>query len=241
MAMIRRSDLDSLSRDALVLNLGDLLAQGEAIRTRAEAEAERVRLAAEAERVRLVSGASEVGQKQGYEEGLRAGTAAGRKQGYEAAIAEHRQALQKVEAEWQKALEKFEGEREEMLIAARRDLVVLAVTIARRVVRREIEVGKNGVVEQFVAALEHVARPTRLTIVVHPEDQELLRAAIPALCARFANARHVDVISETTLERGACLVRTGEGGSIDAGINAQIERIAEALIPPATPTRRAAA
>jgi flagellar biosynthesis/type III secretory pathway protein FliH len=234
MAVIRQSEAHRIARDAIVLDLGDLSRQAEGVRARAMADAEAILTKAASERQRLLAGARDEGLARGLEEGRGQGFEAGRKEGAAAALAERREALQKLETAWAAALEEFTRERERMLLDARQDVLKLAVMMGERIARRAVELDPSLITAQLEAVLGLLARPTRLTLAVGPADEALAREAVPALMARFPTAQHVDIVIDPSLTPGSCIARTAGGGTIDASIPTQLDRMVAALMPNAT-------
>jgi flagellar biosynthesis/type III secretory pathway protein FliH len=236
MALIRQSSSATLTRDAVVLDLGDLMRQGEQMRTKARVDADRLLVEARAERERLIAGAAEEGRKSGAVAGQEEGRRQGEAQGRAAALAEMKDKLAKLEAGWSAALAAFESERDRMLLDARQDVVRLAARVAELVTKRALTLEPERVADQLSAVLAMVAKPTRLVVRANPEDLSILQEALPALQDRYRAATHVEIQPDPTLERGSCTASTAGGGTIDASVAGQLERIAAALLPAATPT-----
>ena len=231
MGMIRRADLEQCARNALVMDLGDLGARGEALVAGAKAEAERIVREARAERERLIAGARDEGRRAGLEQGRAEGLEAGRKEGAAQARAEHAEALAGAARAWTQALDTFESRRDEMLLHARTEIVTLAAEVASRVTRRAVELDPGVVLEQMGAVLGAIARPTGLVLRVHPDDLALARAELPALVARFERCGHAELRADPSLSRGSCVGVTETGGRVDADVEAQLARIVGALLP----------
>ncbi len=231
MAMIRRADIEGAPRQALVMDLGDLRARGETLIREATAKAEEIIREAKAERERLLATARSEGYRTGHAEGLAKGHAEGLERGVEEARTAKREEIESVTAPWAAALEAFESAREAMIQAARTEVVCLAAEIAARVTRRCVELDAAAVLPQMEAVLSAVARPSRLTLRVHPADLALARAELPDLIARFDLCRHAELVPDSGLERGSCVASTDDGGRIDAGFEAQLDRIISALLP----------
>jgi flagellar biosynthesis/type III secretory pathway protein FliH len=122
--------------------------------------------------------------------------------------------------------------RERMLVEARQEALTLALRIAALVVKRAVMVDPGGVaVAQAAEALRLLVRPTRAILAVHPDDRAVVADALPAMCARMAAAEHVELALDDTLERGSCVLRTAGGAEIEATVEGQLRRIAEALLP----------
>ncbi|MCC5822991.1 MAG: hypothetical protein LAT64_07185 [Phycisphaerales bacterium] len=231
MGMIRRADLEQCTRNALVMNLGDLGARGEAMIASAKSEAEKIVREARQERERLIAGAREEGRKAGFEQGRTEGIEVGREEGLRTARAEHAEALAAAARAWTGALESFERDRDAMLQAARVEIVQLAAEVASCVTRRAVELDASVVLAQMEAILGVIARPTSLVLRVHPDDLALANAELPAIVTRFEQCRHAELRPDPSLTRGSCVAATEEGGRVDAEIGAQIDRIVSALLP----------
>ncbi len=231
MALIRQANAARASRDAIVLDLGDIMRQGEALKARAREEAAHVVSEARQERQRLITGAAEEGYREGYGRGLQEGRIEGQADGREAAIVEYHERLTTLEARWTEALARFERERDAMMLSARQDVLRLAVSMGELVTRRAIAINAEAVADQLAAVLERVTAPTRLTIRIHPDDRATIERAIPAIIDRFGQSRQIEVVDAPDLERGSVIATTAGGGEVDASIRTQLERIAGALLP----------
>jgi len=227
MALIRRADIEYAAHDAVTLDLGDLAHQGEAIKHAARVEAQKILDAAKTLREQLIATAHRDGLAKGQAEGFERGRADGEAQ----ALREHQQRLEELDQVWTEALERFESDRITMLVEARRDVLDLALRIARKVTHRAIELDERVAVGQLESVLGAIARPTHLTIAVHPDDEPLVREALPRLVARFSHAEHVEITVDAALDRGSCVARTASGGIIDASIQTQLDRIVRELLP----------
>lgn len=231
MPLIRAAESDAALRSAIVLDLGDIAAQGEKLKAQARAQAERILADARGERARLLEGSAEEGRRQGFEQGLAEGRAEGEQAGRQDAAAEASEQLEHLQAGFERALAAFEASREAMLREARADLLRLAMAIARRITRRAIEVDPAAAAGQLEAALEHVAAGSALRIEVSAREREAALAAIPAIGARAAGSAHVEVVTREDLAPGDVVVRAAGGGEIDARIEAQLDRLAAQLVP----------
>lgn len=231
MPVIRHAEAGVLARDAIVLDLGDLARQAEAMRAEAQRRADAIIAEAKAERERILQDVAEEARRAGREAGYAEGMSKGRADGSAAARQEHAERLEALDAAWSEALARHESMREELLREARRDVLSLAAVIAGKVVKRAIELDPTLVEDQLAAALAMIARPTRIVVAVHPEDEAIAAEALPRMRAGFVNVQHAELITDGSLSRGSCVVRTDRGGGIDASIQTQIERMVEVLLP----------
>ncbi|MEK6701264.1 MAG: FliH/SctL family protein [Planctomycetota bacterium] len=230
MALIRQAEWSQGGKEAVVHNLSDLKRQAEHAHTLAQEHAAGIVEHAMRERTRLMGDASEAGHAQGYAAGFEAGRLAGAQQGRTDAYEQMSPALQDVQTQWLAALDEFNARRDEMLAQSRRDVLSLALAIAQRVVKRKIAADPGVVVDQVQAVLEKLSRPTRLTVVINPADQESVRQALPALASRLIGGVHAELATDDAIARGSCVARSA-GGEIDASIDTQLDRIAQALVP----------
>jgi flagellar assembly protein FliH len=162
----------------------------------------------------LAKAAHEEGFKQGYEDGRRAGHAAGTQQ-----LAE---ACRHVES----IIERLADPLRDLDDAVVKSIADLAILIARQLVRRELRVAPGevvAVVRQALACLPAAARHPRVRL--HPEDLELVAAAMgPAEADRTWRLEPDPLIT-----RGGCLVET-EASYIDATIEARIAAVASRML-----------
>lgn len=233
MGLIRAADANAIARDALVLDLGDLKRQGAHIIDDAKRKAEAILSEARAEHDRLVGEASQ----KGYEEGLTRGTAEGRAtgaaEGRAEAIETTMSELGDLRGAWTSALDVFEAQRRRLASESIVDVVRLASAVASRVTRKVVELDPETVSRQLESVLAMVLRPTSLLVAVHPEDRTLAEDAMGALVGRLAPDAECELVDDPDLSRGSVVVRhrgiAGAGGEIDASIETQLDRIAEAL------------
>ena len=159
----------------------------------------------------------------GYAQGERAGLEAGGKR----AEAMLRRLAQ--------TLDELSRLRDNMVRQTERELVHLALAIARRVLQREVTVDPELTAALAHIALERLGGSAPATVRLHPDDYDVVAAG------QFApfGGRHVQVQRDTGVARGGCLVES-EFGFIDASVDAQLDEIARAVLgdAPATAASR---
>ncbi len=235
MGMMRQADFVEQASGAVVLDLGDLARQAEALKQAAQVKARQIIANAQAERSRLLEGAEKRGYDDGFasgrEEGLREGTAEGRKEGREQAFTEIADQLSTVQESWTASLTEFEHARRVMLAEARDEVLALALAIAERATKRIVEVDSQVAVAQVAAALETLMAPSKLTISVNPEDFPLLTQAMPELADRFESASEATLMPDPALARGSCVVSSAGGGMVHASVEDELRSIVDELVP----------
>lgn len=148
------------------------------------------------------------------------GIAEGEKAGLEIA----RQRVDDMQARLTRTLEELARVRAAVIRRTERQMVDLSLSIARRIVRREVKLDPDFVIAMARVALERVDDGDVATIKLNPEDYE---AAIATQAVDWAGS-HVRIVPDTAVERGGCQVES-EFGSLDASVDAQFEELANAI------------
>jgi len=211
-------------------DLGVLKHEADEIVGTARAQAVEILAAARAEATTLLSEATPRGLSEGREQGLTEGRAEGERLGREEAVGQFTAQFEALAVSWATALDEFETSRHDMVQAARQDIVELALTMGGRIARRVIEADPAVVQDQVAEVLGLVTAPTRVTISINPQDRALVKSVLPALCERLTTNGDVELRDDADIERGGCVLKTGSG-RIDATVQTQLQRMAEALLP----------
>jgi flagellar assembly protein FliH len=146
-------------------------------------------------------------REQGFEAGQMAGVERGR--------ADIRPALDRLT----RSISDVSGLRGRIRQEAERDLVELAIAIARRVLRRELTVDPEAVHGLVKAALGKVQSREVRRVRVHPDMSAIVRRHIEA-----AGLAGVEVSSDGALMPGDVIVET-KHGDLDASIDSQLSEI----------------
>ena len=84
------------------------------------------------------------------------------------------------------------------------------------------------VVEAVTGALRGIVERDRVTVLVNPDDLEIVREAMDGLRASLGGIDHCDVEAERRVGRGGCIVRTPVG-DVDARVETKLERAGEVV------------
>lgn len=106
----------------------------------------------------------------------------------------------------------------------------LAVGIAEKICRRELELRPEIVLSQIEAALQLAGPDDQIELRIHPRDREVFGPLVDALLARLTDLSRTQLVEDPLIQIGGCLVRT-KYGSIDTQLSTQLARIAEELAP----------
>lgn len=157
-------------------------------------------------------------QREAYEEGRRAGQAEGRA-ACQAKVHEEVSNLLKLANHL--AQVRLAGVEE-----CQRDIVEIALAIAKKILIKELDVDKGVVLRQIQQVLQLISKRELVTIRVNPYDAQLLKTVQDRLRAEFDDPAHVVIESQDDIERGGCIVEQG-GLLFDAQLSRQWETISE--------------
>jgi flagellar assembly protein FliH len=111
---------------------------------------------------------------------------------------------------------------------AERDVVRLAVEVAKKIVHREITADREIIQTLVRVALTRVAEKTALTVHLNPADHSYVVAHRAALSENEDGGGELTLVSDKSVERGGCLVRT-DCGEVDARIGEQFREVERAF------------
>ena len=151
-----------------------------------------------------------------YQKGFVAGQIAGREQG--------RAEVQPVLDQMGRSLASLSGMRSRIRSDAERDLVKLAVAIARRVLHRELTLHPESIEGLIRVALEKLEARELCRVRVHPDQETAIRNSLE----RFANSQKVELIADSSLQCGDVVFETAHG-DLDGSVEAQLQEIERGL------------
>ena len=122
-------------------------------------------------------------------------------------------------------LEELTQVRAQMIHQTERQMVQLALAVARRVVQREVSLDPDLLIAMARVAMERLGETAQVKVRLHPEDYE---AAGAARVAQLAGS-NVTIVADGHLNRGGCRIES-DMGMLDAGVDAQLQEIARALL-----------
>jgi len=120
------------------------------------------------------------------------------------------------------------AEREAAADATERAAVELALRLTEKVVGAAVAADPELVVEAVRGALRLLLDRERFTVLVNPDDLEIVREGLGAVVAELGGVEHFEVQAERRVARGGAVVRTVEG-EVDASLDAKLQRAREVL------------
>lgn len=119
--------------------------------------------------------------------------------------------------------------RAELAVAAERELVRLAVRIAEKVVKAEVESGSRVAIENLRRAVALAARRREVRVRLNPADLEAVEKFLPELRRELVDLGDVKLEADPAVERGGAVVVTPEG-TVDADLRTQLLEIERGLL-----------
>jgi flagellar assembly protein FliH len=114
--------------------------------------------------------------------------------------------------------------RRSMVRQTEHQIVQLAVEMARRILRREVQVDTDLLVAMARVALDRLGDSAPATIRLNPEDYHTMAARHGGWAGS-----HVTVVADPSVGRGGCMVESSFG-FIDASVDAQFRVLEQALL-----------
>ena len=174
----------------------------------------------------LTAGQLEEMQKRAFEEGFAQGKKEGFEYGHGEALAEGRKAMRANTERIDALLSTLDKPFMKLDEQVEQELVTLAISIVRQLVRREVHTDPGqivGVVREAMAILPVASRNVQL--ILHPEDAELVRE-IYALSETELGWR---IVEDPVMARGGCKVVT-DTSQIDATLETRLAALIAPLL-----------
>jgi flagellar assembly protein FliH len=176
-----------------------------------------VSAAANAENMPTVGGLVDL-QAEAYQEAFEQGLAEGR----EAGRAQVRAQVEQLAGMFYDLAKPFE----ELDAEVERELLTLAMALARQIVRRELRADPTqiiGIIREAIAALPVAAREVRVHL--HPEDAAVVRQNL----APTENERAWQIVEDPVMARGGCQVTTATS-RVDSRLETRLGAILSELM-----------
>ena len=204
-----------------------------ASRKRAESEAKETKVRAEKEGRAAgfregFSRGREEGYRLGLEEGRRDGQRDGQREGWEEGARRIHEELSGAASALSEGAMKLREEREGLLLQARKDLLSLALEIAKKIVKREIRDLGDTALRSVEKAIELIFRRGALLVQVNPEDAPGVEKALRSAPRWAEGFESIDVRPTADVTRGGCRLVSG-AGIVDMTLETQLSLIEASL------------
>lgn len=226
MPVIRRETMT----EPASFSFSDLEAESRRVLAEARAAAEQILAEARGRADREIAEARTAAAAEGRQAGYDAGHAEATETVTQAANVETRARIESLCQALGKLTEKFRTRQHRFLAESERGLLDLTLAITRRVCRTTLEAGDTARAAA-TELLELVGPRHEVIFEFHPEDFERLQQAAPD----WLDSKQAPTIRPADdLQPGDCRL-LGPDGTVDAAIETQLDRIADALRPSETP------
>lgn len=208
--------------------INEAIAEAERIVAQAEKTAAQCLDEAHKEAALLKQQAHDEGQQQGYQAGQQDGYQAGLQQGRQDGKAEMEQVIADAIAKAQQMLDASQQDAKEMILGAERQIVDIALTVARKIIAYEVAENPMVVLPLVKAALQKVSDQEEVVIRVSADDFDSVLMAKKDLQAMVGREHALKIIVDHTIDSGSCIIDTSYG-AVDARLDTQFETIKKAL------------
>lgn len=144
---------------------------------------------------------------------------AGRQQGEQQAHAQLQPVLERLNS----SITEIAGMRSDLRRRAERDVVQLALLIARRVLHRELSIDEEALAAIARLAFDRLTRSESYRVTVHPKFAGAVTSALSG-----SHAARVHIEADPGCALGTLIIHSAEG-TIDASIDTQLEEIDRGL------------
>lgn len=155
----------------------------------------------------------------------------GWREGFEAGIGEARAQMSDAVAATAGILSAMEEELAALPERLAQEVAAVALETAARIIRAELAVRPERVVDVARGAIRRATDRDRLLAHVNPADLAVMREATAGLIEQMGGIHRFDVIEDPRIAAGGCVLET-PSGDVDARIESQLSRILEGLSAP---------
>ena len=175
---------------------------------------------------RSMSAAEQIEQayQSGFAEGIKQGMLDGENKGVELGKKE----IEPLMISLQEALTQFKHLREETYRSIEKEVVELALAIARQVICREVAMDKEIVVCVAREALAKVEDSGKIKIKMSAADVQFINETRHQLSSLITNIDDITFEAEENIQSGGCIIET-DLGEIDARIEKQLQAVEESF------------
>ena len=189
---------------------------GSEIISKAQHQANQMIIDANFQSEKIKQQAQDIGFLQGYEEG--------KKQGRQ----EVQLFLEDAVLQAQTVLAAAKQEAEIIVQSSQQDIMKLAFAIAEKILAQEIEKNQEATLPIIIAALQEVRDQDKITVMVAPEDYEMILQSKRDLQIIIGGEKSLIITPDATLTRGSYFVET-MNGKLDARIDTQLAILKKTL------------
>lgn len=126
------------------------------------------------------------------------------------------------------ALEEVSRLRQVLAQSSKQDMLRLVMAVSEQVIRREVAVDPQVIVNIIENALQSSVRADHYRVRVNPDDLEKVSERKPLFLASISGLKNLSIESDSSISPGGCRVDS-DLGEVDATLETQLEAIQQAL------------
>ena len=149
--------------------------------------------------------------------------------GYELGREETRSQIESIGESFAKSLEELAAFRNRLRAHYERELLELALGVARKVVQQELAERPEIWLGMIRHAVRHAVDRERITVRVPARLLGFLKQSLPELRATLEDVKEFELIEDPALGDGGCVIES-RFGDIDIGVDTQFETTKRALL-----------
>ena len=153
----------------------------------------------------------------------------GREEGRKAGYAEGKAEVDRLIERTQVVLERAQDKRGEILAETEKEIIDLVLLISRKIIKVISENQRNVIISNVVQALRKVKARGDVIIRVNMSDLQLATEHKQDFINLLEGAKSVQVIEDTTVDSGGCIIET-DFGEIDARIASQLTELESKIL-----------
>ncbi|MCH9625124.1 MAG: Yop proteins translocation protein L [Chlamydiales bacterium] len=130
--------------------------------------------------------------------------------------------------QWSEQLFFLKKEIENVRKEIENSIVPLALTAVKKIVGRELETHPETIVDIVSTALKTVSQHRKISIYVHPSEQELVEKKRSEIKQLFDHLESLSIVAREDVQPGGCIIET-EAGIINAQLENQLQALKAAF------------
>ena len=149
--------------------------------------------------------------------------------GYELGREELRSDVESIGESFVKSLQELATFRARLRGRYERELLELALGVARKVVQQELAERPEIWLGMIREAVRRTVDRERIAVRVPPAALDFLRQALPELRSTLEDVKELELIEDPSLPLAGCIIES-RFGEIDIGVETQLEGVRQALV-----------
>lgn len=161
---------------------------------------------------------------------------AARQEGYSEGFRQGQEEAEAIKAEAEKALQLAHEEHRQLLAGAEEEIVQIAVSLAEKVLSRQVEIDREAVLSLLAKGLDALPGGQEVEMKVHPRDKQVCRENRDRLQELMKNGAVLEIIADQEVPPGCCRIESEEA-IVELMIQKELESLGRKLLKVASSSR----